>query len=684
MSGADLTWGDPRLLWLLVPWLAAWLLPIVRRARGAAPAIGPRVQRVDAGATGTLAGILGRARPLLGLAGALAIVAIARPQWGSVERASYERVREIVVALDLSRSMLATDVKPSRIERSRLLVQSLVEKLKGERIGLVVFAGSSFLQCPLSSDYEVLGGMLTELNPDFVPQGGTDFRAMLRVVADAMPGTAEGSRFLVLLSDGEDLGSDWAPEARVLRERGVRAITLGVGTPEGTTLPARDGGFVKNEDGAVVLSRLVPATLEELARETDGVYRDASGWVDLAAEIETMVRASAGRTVSEEQRRVRIERFQWALVPAVVLLLLSLWLEFPVRLRARAMRLVPPGAFPGAVALLALAMASAHAGVAAGTTGGASTNLAKALAEVSALAQPSGSDYARVAGAVLDYGREQLASGTKVEPPVVEDALQAVQAGETRDPQAADWKQLREALNRLLDEPPPQQQDPKDSPQDSQKQQEKSPQQQKSQYRGGKQDEPQSGDSKQQSESDASGKQGEPGKQDEPRKDQGQGGKSPQGENAKRNGESGQDAKPGDSPQSGSQPEGNGADRKEAADSGEQPGSDQSRETGSQSGADREQAARKADERAASQAPSEATLSNLGRTNAAPRAEPSGTQKVGGQAQRGLVPAGTNNAMGSVLLKLDDVRSADSPGRLFQLLDGTNRAPSRATGGKDY
>ena len=163
----------PKLLWLLlVPaTVAVWDLAR-RRRRGETNH--PNILRAEAGPTSvTLASektkrpVDGapRLRPWLWFGLAFAIVAIARPQWGRIEEPVFDQSREILLAVDLSRSMLAPDVSPSRLDRAKLLIQSLLEKLAGERVGLVVFAGTSFLQAPLSADYEILREFLPGLNP---------------------------------------------------------------------------------------------------------------------------------------------------------------------------------------------------------------------------------------------------------------------------------------------------------------------------------------------------------------------------------------------------------------------------------------------------------------------------------------------------------------------------------------
>ena len=231
----------------------------------------------------------------------LTIVALARPQWGRLEEPVFDQSREILLAVDLSRSMLTPDIKPSRLERSKLLIQALLEKLAGERVGMAVFSGTAFLQSPLSADYEILREFLPALGPDFLPQGGTNYRALLDTAIDAFSATSAVDRFLIILSDGEATDDNWRERMEALKAKGVRVIALGIGTEGGGMIPDGNGGFVKDERGAVVMSRLESNTLRELATATDGIYRDASTWLDLAALVRETV--SAGRAGSFMEKK---------------------------------------------------------------------------------------------------------------------------------------------------------------------------------------------------------------------------------------------------------------------------------------------------------------------------------------------------------------------------------------------
>src|SRR5207244_3462348 len=135
-------------------------------------------------------------------------------------------------------------------DRSKLLIQSLLERLEGERVGLVVFSGTAFLQSPLSADYEILREFLPSLGPDFLPEGGTNYQALLETSVQAFGGSNAADRFLIVLSDGEATDENWKSGVDELKKRGIRVIGLGIGTSAGAMIPDGSGGFVKDERGA--------------------------------------------------------------------------------------------------------------------------------------------------------------------------------------------------------------------------------------------------------------------------------------------------------------------------------------------------------------------------------------------------------------------------------------------------
>ena len=492
-----MSFHSPHLLWLLVPLVLLFSWELARHsARTATP--WPKIARAWAGAFQVSLGTqhtTAETRPRLWLWFGLAfcIVALARPQWGLVEEKVFDQSREVLIALDLSRSMLSQDVKPSRLERSKLLISSLLDGLKGERVGLVLFAGTAFLQSPLSSDYEILREFLPALKPDYLPEGGSNYKAMLEAAIQSF-GTSTADRYLIVLSDGESTEDDWKELGETLKTKGIRVIGLGVGTTPGAFIPDENGTFVKDERGAVVLSRLNSSTLQELAQTSGGAYADASTWVDLPSLLRQTVEAGKKGEFSEKNTARLLERFQWFLAPGLLLLIISFWAEFPVRPRERAL---PLGASAPrkaqtpmaksqtiAAALLGLIWLSAlssqlstsanAAENGADTLAGPLTTTVKRLAAQEAL---NPKDCSELAETTLTFG--QRLKSAQQQPPegVIRDALAAVDQGEKADVHAADWPRLRKELEEMLikNEPPKQDQKKEDQQKQDQPQKENQP-----------------------------------------------------------------------------------------------------------------------------------------------------------------------------------------------------------------
>jgi Ca-activated chloride channel homolog len=494
-----MSFHSPHLLWLLVPLLLLFSWELARHATRTV-ASWPKIARAWAGAFDVTLGpqhttAENRPRIWLWFGLALCIVALARPQWGVIEEQVFDQSREVIIAIDLSRSMLAQDVKPSRLDRSKLLIQSLLDNLKGERVGLVLFAGTAFLQSPLSADYEVLREFLPELNPEYLPEGGSNYKAMLEASIQSF-GTSTADRYLIVLSDGESTVDDWKSLSSSLKTKGVRVIGLGVGTSQGSFIPDSAGGFVKDDRGAVVMSRLNSTTLQELAQMTGGAYTDASAWVDLPGLLQTTVEAGKKGDFSEKNTARLVERFQWFLAPGLLFLLFSFWAEFPVRPRERSLPLAgrgpvntkPRSQKTAALASLMLGMfwlsavSIPHSATAEETQ--PSETLAKPLsALVGRLAEKNdltAKDCADLAQTTVTYGQRVKSAQQNPHENTIRDALQAVDLGEKLDGKAADWPKLRQELQDLLQREDQKQEDKKQD-EKNQEQQKQEQQQQKDQ-----------------------------------------------------------------------------------------------------------------------------------------------------------------------------------------------------------
>lgn len=252
--------------------------------------------------------------------GGLAL-ALARPQLGR-ETLKLERSGvDVVVALDVSRSMLAADVDgTNRLAAARTAVLNLLERLGGDRVGLIVFAGEAFLAAPLTRDHTAVERALSSAGPGMVSEPGSDFAKAITRAREAFERGSEGPKVLLLISDGEQLQGDVLAAARAAAANGVSMHCAGVGSAAGGRLPA-SGGYVRNAFGREVVSRLDEPTLQRAAAAAGGLYvRLASR--DSRALVDWFRRATAGlpKTVETKELGDPRERFQWPLAAALLLL----------------------------------------------------------------------------------------------------------------------------------------------------------------------------------------------------------------------------------------------------------------------------------------------------------------------------------------------------------------------------
>ncbi len=408
---------------------------------------------------------------------ALGVVALAQPQWGEGEIVRFDQGREVLIALDLSRSMLADDVPPNRLERARLLIESTLGQLRGERVGLLLFSGTAFLQSPLSADHEVLRELLPVLEPGYLPRGGTDFDAMIEAALEAFSQTGAADRYLVVLSDGESHEFD-PGSIDALVEAGVQVVALGIGTEAGALIPDGRGGIVKDERGAAVLSRLERPALEALAEGTGGVYADAAQWIDLASLVERTVSTGQVGDFVEARDRARIHRFQWWLAPALLLLLASHLFEVPAAPRSRRLHERGPAsrdrrstgrAAAAGAAAVCLALATPLAGPADAAPGlsapgapatappapGEPDPIVSIVEQLATAPEIEAVDYAALARTTVEVGFARMQSGEPLPPGAVRDGIDAVEAGRALDAEATDWAELLAALEQLAEPPPP-------------------------------------------------------------------------------------------------------------------------------------------------------------------------------------------------------------------------------------
>lgn len=266
---------------------------------------------------------------LLAAAVLFATVALAGPKYGFYWQEIRQHGVDIIIALDCSRSMTATDIQPSRLERAKREVFDLLGMLQGDRGGLVAFAGTAFLQCPLTLDYDAFNLFLNALSPDYLPVGGTDITGALTTAMSAFDPKSAADKAVILITDGENTGSgDPLKAAEQLKEKKIKLFCIGVGGSDGVPIPEAAGGFKKDRSGQIVLSRLDEKTLKKMAVITGGTYvRSVAGDMDLDAIYTDEIRRTMdAKTVTSGRKRVWEDRFQWPLALALVSLIAELML----------------------------------------------------------------------------------------------------------------------------------------------------------------------------------------------------------------------------------------------------------------------------------------------------------------------------------------------------------------------
>jgi Ca-activated chloride channel family protein len=361
-----MTFAQPHWLWALalLPLLALlFLLNERRRARLLSQLVAARL--VDRLA-GNASVWRRRVRFLLLLLGlACATVALAQPRYGFTWQESQRRGRDILLAIDTSRSMLATDLMPNRLQRAKLAAQDLIGQLGGDRVGVIAFAGTSFLQAPLTADYSAVLTSLQELDTEIIPQGGTNIADAIKAAVDAFGKGESDHRALVIFTDGEELDANGMAAAEREREP-IRIFTVGVGSADGALIPLpRSGGgteFVQDQAGQFVKSRLDEDRLRKIAEATGGFYvRLLNGPAEMQQIVREGLAAMTEKDIDAKLSRQPIERYQWPLGAALVFLAASMLLG--ERKRGARAALAPRAA--AALLLLTPAVEAKNTGLAA-------------------------------------------------------------------------------------------------------------------------------------------------------------------------------------------------------------------------------------------------------------------------------------------------------------------------------
>jgi Ca-activated chloride channel homolog len=262
-------------------------------------------------------------RVLFTLGIACVFIALARPQAGFEFQETHRKGLELLFAVDTSKSMLAQDVKPDRLTRAKLAVTDLLTKLNGDGVGLIAFAGSSFLQCPVTLDYDAFRESLDALDVNVIPRGGTDIASAIHEAEAVFKTRTAADKILILITDGEDLGGEAITAAQSAGKNGVKIFTVGVGSAIGelVPVPSENGGtdFAKDENGKPVKSHLDETTLKKIAEATGGMYQPLGGQGEGLTNIyERGLTAFTRQNLKAREARIPLEKFHWALLAALV------------------------------------------------------------------------------------------------------------------------------------------------------------------------------------------------------------------------------------------------------------------------------------------------------------------------------------------------------------------------------
>lgn len=253
------------------------------------------------------------------------VFAMARPQFGTHMELVKRVGQDVMIVIDVSNSMLAEDMRPNRLERAKQEVRGLLDRLEGDRVGIVAFAGAAFIQCPLTLDYSAARLFLDIIDVDLIPQPGTNLPEAISVAADGFNVQERKHKVMIVITDGEDFGEGLDQAIEEAKLAGVRIYTIGIGRPDGEPIPIRNQrgemiGYKKDSNGELVLTRLDEVTLKQVATATDGKYYHASAGEIALDEIYADISQMEKKELEERLMTQYEDRFQYILPLAIIFL----------------------------------------------------------------------------------------------------------------------------------------------------------------------------------------------------------------------------------------------------------------------------------------------------------------------------------------------------------------------------
>ena len=265
----------------------------------------------------------------------LLIVAILGPSFGAMKKEIRTIGKEVYIAVDLSASMNATDVQPSRLEKAKQEIQRLVGRFNSDRIGLIVFGNDAYIQSPLTYDQNALQLYTRTLSTQLLPYTGTDYEPVLQLALDKFEqlgndhAAAQKAKILVLISDGEDFGNNVTQLAAQLREQQIQVFTLGIGTTTGGRIP-EGNHFKHNQDGEIIVTKLQPDPLAKLAELTNGQYFEVNDRVSEVSKLINAINNIEGELRESKTIDVTANKYIYPLAIAFILILFDALLTIKI------------------------------------------------------------------------------------------------------------------------------------------------------------------------------------------------------------------------------------------------------------------------------------------------------------------------------------------------------------------
>ncbi|TAH22220.1 MAG: VWA domain-containing protein [Cytophagales bacterium] len=265
----------------------------------------------------------------------LIILAILGPSFGEVSKEVESKGKDIYIAVDLSMSMNATDIQPSRLDKVKFELKNIVANFSSDRVGLIIFSSEAFVQCPLTYDQSALNLFIETLNTNLVPNAGTDFAPPLQIaykkfVEEKDESVKDQAKTIILISDGEDFGEETQDALGELESRGIKVFTLGIGTQRGSTIPFRERSVKRDESGREVITTLKREPLMDIADRTQGKFFEISDEKNNVAQLIESVKKIEGQVRDKRKMDVKANKFYIFLLPALLLVLLDIFITIKV------------------------------------------------------------------------------------------------------------------------------------------------------------------------------------------------------------------------------------------------------------------------------------------------------------------------------------------------------------------